>query len=70
MTQGSDEMRKLCGIVACENDIINIEQQVNGSMVRLVNEQGWVCQGSFKTKMKKLRCELIKPGPGSLFKSI
>ena len=26
MTQGSDEMRKLCGIVACENDIINIEQ--------------------------------------------
>ena len=70
MTQGSDEMRNLCRIITNDNDIINIEQQINGSMVIVINEQGRVCQGSHKSKMKKLRREAIKPSPGSLFKSI
>ena len=46
MTQGSDEMRNLCGIIARDNDIINIEQQVNGSVIKLIDEQGRICQGS------------------------
>ena len=70
MTQGSNEMRNLCGIITRDNDINNIEQQVNGSMIIVINEQGRICQGIYKTKMKKLRREAIKPGLWSLFKSI
>lgn len=39
MTKSSDEMINLGRIIPSDDDIINLEQQVNGSMMRMINQQ-------------------------------
>ena len=58
------------GVTACNNQIVNINQEIDERITAGVNKEGRIYKGCDKAKLEQEGAERVIPSPWSLFDPI
>jgi hypothetical protein len=65
-----NEMPEEGNIVASNNNVIDVEQEVKHDVGASINKERGVCSAACETKLQQKRIEPMKPSPRGLLQAI